>query len=375
MKTACKMFFIISFVFIAFTSKAFSISLLISPENQTVAKDGDIFSVKILIAEHNIPGDILGLDFRLIYDPSYLKLVDKNGIETLTVQSSILWRGGFVPSVNATNGIIEYSGTNIVSINCAGQGIQSSYPITAAEISFKALKRGRTTLKFDTTINPIEIINSPTLVYLYSVEPHCAGATIPLANTARITIGDFTPPVINNIIVSKTTLNSAVIKWVTDEPSSSQVEYGTSLSYGNMSTLNSNLETTHTVTLQSLMPQTAYHFRVKSTDSAGNESISNDSTFTTITSLFSVKPQIQKNPSRNGSTVFHYSTSRSVTRILFEIFTLSGKRVEAFEGSLSGETKWNWGNDIASGVYFYRVSVYAADNSAESVAGKIVILK
>lgn len=358
-----------------FSSKAFSISLLFSPENQNVA-EGDVFTVKILVSDHSIQGDMFALDFRLIYDPSFLKLVDKNGVETLTLQNSIPWKGGFVPFVDASKGIIEYSGLNITSLfPCTSQGIQSSFPVTVAEIYFKTLKTGVTSLRFDTTMNPIDIINSPTLVYLYSLEPQCAGATIPSTKAAKIMIGDFYPPVISNVRVSKVSRDSFVIKWETNEPSTGQVEYGITTVYGGLSARNPNFEEAHSITMESLLPETLYHFRVKSSDAAGNESISTDNVFTSTVSLFSTRPTIQQNPARNGTAVFHYFTSPSVSRVVFEIFTLNGKHVETFDGNLSGETKWIWQNNTASGIYFYRISAYTGDGSKESYSGKLVILK
>jgi hypothetical protein len=92
---------------------------------------------------------------------------------------------------------------------------------------------------------------------------------------------DTIAPVITNVSFSPAE-TSAVITWVTNEPSSSQVEYGRTTNYGSHSALEQALVLTHSVTLSSLEPNTTYHFRVKSKDSSGNEAIFEDKSLTTL---------------------------------------------------------------------------------------------
>lgn len=94
---------------------------------------------------------------------------------------------------------------------------------------------------------------------------------------------DITPPVISEVGISHVTESDATINWVTDEPATSQVEYGQTNAYGSTSALDEELTTSHSLTLIGLTANTTYHFRVKSVDTAGNISISEDSTFTTKT--------------------------------------------------------------------------------------------
>jgi len=83
---------------------------------------------------------------------------------------------------------------------------------------------------------------------------------------------------------------SASIVWETDEPSSSQVEYGINTTYGSVapaqpaddpSSGTSLGVVTHSVVLTGLQPNQTYHYIVKSKDAAGNEAISDDKTFMT----------------------------------------------------------------------------------------------
>ncbi len=92
---------------------------------------------------------------------------------------------------------------------------------------------------------------------------------------------DTTPPVISNVQATGITQTTATITWQTDEGATGQVEYGLDTSYGNSSPLNSNYRTSHSHALSGLTAGTTYHYRVRSTDASGNESVSGDYTFTT----------------------------------------------------------------------------------------------
>ena len=105
------------------------------------------------------------------------------------------------------------------------------------------------------------------------------GAILVLTNVAAYNV-DTTPPVLSAIAAAPATL-SAVVTWNSDKPASSLVDYGSSAAYGASSTLDSQLVTAHSVTLYSLSPVTPYHYRVRSRDLAGNETVSGDNTFTT----------------------------------------------------------------------------------------------
>jgi regulation of enolase protein 1 (concanavalin A-like superfamily) len=102
--------------------------------------------------------------------------------------------------------------------------------------------------------------------------------------TAKIGGGggtDSTAPVITNVASSNVTHASAVITWTTNEASNSRVEYGTTTSYGNQTSLDAYLVTSHSESITGLQASTLYHYRVRSSDLAGNQAVSSDQTFTT----------------------------------------------------------------------------------------------
>lgn len=94
-------------------------------------------------------------------------------------------------------------------------------------------------------------------------------------------VTDTAPPVISSINTGSITDITATISWTTDEGADSLVEYGLETNYGTSTPLDSNYVTAHAQSISLLSASTLYHFRVRSTDAAGNESLPADNTFTT----------------------------------------------------------------------------------------------
>ncbi|TSC75295.1 MAG: cytochrome C family protein [Parcubacteria group bacterium Gr01-1014_30] len=92
---------------------------------------------------------------------------------------------------------------------------------------------------------------------------------------------DTTPPVISNIRISTSTFSSVTITWQTDEPATSQVEYGKTINYGLYSPLSSALATSHVVIITGLEQEITFYFRAISRDAAGNQTFGSQSIFIT----------------------------------------------------------------------------------------------
>lgn len=84
-----------------------------------------------------------------------------------------------------------------------------------------------------------------------------------------------------NVAAASVASGSAVITWQTNKVSDQQVFYGTTTTYGMSTLLNPNLTASHSQTLTNLMPETTYHYRVKSRDEGGSVAQSADFTFVT----------------------------------------------------------------------------------------------
>ncbi len=102
--------------------------------------------------------------------------------------------------------------------------------------------------------------------------------------TSSGSVSDILPPAISSISAYGIGTSTATIFWATSELSDTQVEYGTTLSYGNSTTLKDTATrvTDHTTILTGLTPNTTYNYRVKSRDAAGNLGISSNLSFQTL---------------------------------------------------------------------------------------------
>jgi hypothetical protein len=102
-----------------------------------------------------------------------------------------------------------------------------------------------------------------------------------LSDDFTFTTVDTAKPIITRIDLFSVKQTSAVIVWVTDEPTTGSVEYGTTSDYGLTAEAQDSLRPNHTVTLNDLIAETTYHFRIRTTDATGNQRISPDESFTT----------------------------------------------------------------------------------------------
>jgi hypothetical protein len=144
---------------------------------------------------------------------------------------------------------------------------------------------------------------NPNTLYNFQVQATDVSGTTTTQNGTFTTLAPrTTPPVFSNIQATSITTNGATISWITDEPASSQVNYGTTSAYGSSSPLDGSLVTSHSIALTGLSPNAFYHFQVWGKDSAGNAGGSSDFTFSTLplppTTLWtaSTAPSIASNP-------------------------------------------------------------------------------
>jgi chitodextrinase len=147
------------------------------------------------------------------------------------------------------------------------------------------LNSTNTTSYTDNTVTASNPYSYTVLAYDAVGNSSAQSTAFPITTPAVI---DTTPPTLSSILSSGITTSAATITWTTDESSDSLVEYGLTTGYGLTTTLNTSLVLSHTVSLSGLTPNTTYHYRVKSKDSATNLATSTDNTFLT--------PQVTSNP-------------------------------------------------------------------------------
>jgi hypothetical protein len=92
---------------------------------------------------------------------------------------------------------------------------------------------------------------------------------------------DHTPPVVTADVVTNIAQDRATVSWTTDEPSTSEVDYGPTTDYGQSSTPDASLVTSHVQEIAGLTPSTQYELQVVSADSQGNVAMQGPVGFTT----------------------------------------------------------------------------------------------
>jgi hypothetical protein len=180
---------------------------------------------------------------------------------------------------------------------------------------------------------------------------------------------DTTPPTLSGTTASTISATSAVITWTTNEASTSVVDYGATTSYG-LSSSNSTLLTSHSITLTALTASAVHHYRVRSTDAAGNAAVSGDFTFTTSTAPDTTPPTLTSITagSITGTTaVIAWTTNEAAnTRVDYGTTTAYGISTTLNATLVTAHTAALTGLQAVT-LYHYRVrSVDAAGNTAVS---------
>jgi uncharacterized lipoprotein YddW (UPF0748 family) len=174
--------------------------------------------------------------------------------------------------------------TNLTATAVSGTQVNLTWTASTDNVAVTGYKVFRDGVQIGTSVatSYSDTTCSPSTTYSYEVSAYDAAANESVRSAPAVvtTPGDTTPPVITSIV--GTGVRSGFrIDWTTNEPATSQVEYGLTTSYGSMTTLDSNLVTSHSVTQTGLARKTTYHYRVRSRDAAGNEAVSSDRTVKT----------------------------------------------------------------------------------------------
>jgi peptidoglycan hydrolase-like protein with peptidoglycan-binding domain len=106
---------------------------------------------------------------------------------------------------------------------------------------------------------------------LYAVAEDTSGNFATSSETVTVE----NPPVISAISFASSATTNVIVTWTTNEPATSQINYGSTISYGSASS-SAAFVTSHTMTLTGLTASTTYHFQIQSVDSQGNTATSSD---------------------------------------------------------------------------------------------------
>ncbi len=167
-------------------------------------------------------------------------------------------------------------------------------------------------------------------------------------------IPDLTAPVISSISSGTPDTSGATITWTTDEAATSQVEYGLTTSYGTLTTLDSSLVTSHSVSVSGLSSNTLYHFRVASADTNGNLASSTDQTLTTDSSGGGGSSRRRENQDDTSTATTTTSNASATPYVFIRDLTLESR-----------------GEDVRALQLFLIAQEYLANDSATGYFGSL----
>lgn len=192
----------------------------------------------------------------------------------------------------------------------------------------------------------------------------CAGLT---GSTGGKNPGGSLTISISNVAAGGVTASGAQVSWSTSVPGDSQVEYGTSSTYGSSTPLDSGMVTAHSVSLQGLAAATQMHFRVKSRDASGNLATSTDGVFTTRAAPDTTPPTVAISAPSAGAVLsgqVNVSASASDNVGVANVqLLLDGANLGALLSSAPYTVSWNT-TSAANGAH--TLSAVAKDSAGNS---------
>ncbi|MDZ7363133.1 MAG: PQQ-dependent sugar dehydrogenase, partial [candidate division KSB1 bacterium] len=209
---------------------------------------------------------------------------------------------------------------------------------------------------------------------------------------------DVTALTISQIRVDSVSTSRALIKWSTNKPAASFVDFGVTANYGETAA-DTNLVTEHQVWLYGLSSNATYYFRVRSRDAAGNEAASGDRSFfqtgpsgvvsrpnagTPNAAVLPTAFALQNYPNPfNAATHVRFALPQD-SEIQLAVFDIGGRRVhELFNGSRPAgnhEVIWDGrdqeGNELSSGIYLVRLRYRRERSGAWSqIVQRVMMMK
>ena len=219
--------------------------------------------------------------------------------------------------------------TNELSNSTVNYGLDNSYGLTQSNTTLMSSHSiTLTSLTADTDYH-FEIV---------SADGSSNSSTSADQSFTTATMADTTPPVVSavNVVVTDST---AVITWITDEPSTGEVDYGLDNNYGsNAADTNTALVTAHSVILSGLTADTDYYFDLLSIDASGNISLPADQIFTTA---------VDPGTGTGGDLIAHWLLDEGAGT------TANDDSGNGHNGSLINNPAWNGGELLFDGADDY----------------------
>jgi hypothetical protein len=191
----------------------------------------------------------------------------RRGVPVVTSSQMLDWLDG---RNGSSFGDISYSGNQLtfsLTANASARGLQAMLPARSASGPLSKLKRdGQPVSWSKRTVKGVDYV---------MFDAASGNYTATYAN-------DTTAPEITSVGTTSDAEGHATVSWTTDEPSTSDVLYGRTTTFGYEAEDTAPV-TSHKVELSGLQPSTTYRFSVSSADSAGNSATApaTPGTFTT----------------------------------------------------------------------------------------------
>ena len=262
----------------------------------------------------------------------------------------------------------------------AGQATLSWLPNTEPNLAGYKVYFGQASRTYQA---PVDVANSigytltglqEGVVYYFAVTAYNSGGESAFSSEVSLLVTDTTPPAISAVAVPVKTTGGATITWTTNEASDSQVEYGTTTAYGNLTTLNVSLVTSHLVTLSGLVEGRLYHFRLRSRDAAGNLATSGDFTFST---LDGTPPSVSITAPAAGvsvsGTVTVSASALDNVGVAGVQFKLDGANLGAEDTAAPYAVAWNTSGASVGAHTLTAVARDAAGNTATAAAVSVTV--
>lgn len=172
-------------------------------------------------------------------------------------------------------------------------------------------------------------------------------------------------PIISGVNVTNVTNNSATVQWYTNEATSTQLDYGTTPSYGDAVLSGGLASGVRTVTLGSLSDGTPYYYRILATD-VDDLSAQHQGSFNTLDSIAPVFLDISANSiSSSGANIVWTTNEPATTRVKYSRTGATG--VTTHDTNLTLAHSTNLVGLLPGTLYTYScIGLDSSSNSGES---------
>lgn len=300
------------------------------------------------------------------YTMSWNSSLVSNGLHTISARGRDAARNSATSIINITvDNEVPAAGTVVINGGAAYTGSTASTLTLSATDAVTSITQMRfsnngttfgTAVAYNTTASWTLATGAGSKT-VYAQFKDAAGNWSPVSSDTIIL--DATAPIISTVAVTNITGTSATITWTTDEPATSQANYGLTTSYGSTTLIDNTLLTSHSHVISGLNPNTTYNFRVRSKDAAGNERVGSNVVFTTAAAVDTTAPSVPTNLAAavmsSSQVDLNWTASTDNVAVTgYEIFR-DGVQV----GTSANTTFSNFGLSAATG-YNFTVRAYDA---------------